>query len=112
MSATEADGSRPQKTTFFPRSIQHFLKPRITLRHGLDQVDLSATETKGNVLIKNAAELLNYSKTEEDAMEKAVKEIAAVGVNVVVAQTTVRRGGAHPTPARPTHPPPTHPPTN
>ena len=75
-------------------------------------MDLSATETKGNVLIKNAAELLNYSKTEEDAMEKAVKEIAAVGVNVVVAQTTVRRGGAHPPPRPPAHPSTPHPPTH
>ena len=53
------------------------------------EVDLSSTETKGNVLIKNATDLINYSKTEEDAMEKAVSEIASVGVNVVVAQTTV-----------------------
>ncbi len=53
------------------------------------EVDLSSTETKGNVLIKNATDLINYSKTEEDAMAKAVSEIASVGVNVVVAQTTV-----------------------
>eukprot|EP00291_Cryptomonas_curvata_P011808 CAMPEP_0172188030 /NCGR_PEP_ID=MMETSP1050-20130122/21678_1 /TAXON_ID=233186 /ORGANISM="Cryptomonas curvata, Strain CCAP979/52" /LENGTH=534 /DNA_ID=CAMNT_0012862441 /DNA_START=9 /DNA_END=1610 /DNA_ORIENTATION=- len=59
------------------------------------EVDLSSTETKGNVLIKNATDLINYSKTEEDAMEKAVSEISSVGVNVVVAQTTVSEMALH-----------------
>ena len=43
-------------------------------------MDLSASETKGNVLIKSATELLNYSKTEEEAMGKAVSEIAVLSL--------------------------------
>jgi len=59
------------------------------------EVDLSATETKGNVLIKNADELMNYSKSEEEAMEKCVQEIADTGVNVVVAQSVVSEMAMH-----------------
>lgn len=33
-------------------------------------VDINQTETKGTVLIKTANELLNYSKGEEDLLEK------------------------------------------
>uniref|UniRef100_A0A6T8JWW1 CCT-theta n=1 Tax=Hemiselmis andersenii TaxID=464988 RepID=A0A6T8JWW1_HEMAN len=59
------------------------------------EVDLSATETKGNVLIKNADELMNYSKSEEESMGKIVKEIADTGVNVLVAQTTISEMAMH-----------------
>jgi len=59
------------------------------------EVDLSATETKGNVLIKNAEELMNYSKSEEDAMEKCVQEIADTGVNVLIAQSVVSEMAMH-----------------
>ena len=37
------------------------------------------SESKSTVLIKNAEELLNYSKSEEEAMEKAIKEIVDSG---------------------------------
>jgi len=46
--------------------------------------DMLATETKGTVLIKNAAELKNFSKGEENLMESQIKAIADSGVNVVV----------------------------
>jgi len=59
------------------------------------EVDLSATETKGNVLIKSAEELMNYSKSEEEAMEKCVQEIADTGINVVVAQSVVSEMAMH-----------------
>ncbi|XP_044298646.1 T-complex protein 1 subunit theta isoform X1 [Varanus komodoensis] len=42
------------------------------------------TETKGTVLIKNAEELMNFSKGEENLMELQVKTIADAGANVVV----------------------------
>ncbi|PAV56288.1 hypothetical protein WR25_15712 [Diploscapter pachys] len=47
--------------------------------------DLTQTETKGTVLIENADELMNFSKGEEQEVEKQVKEIADAGVKVVVA---------------------------
>uniref|UniRef100_A0A8C9LB23 T-complex protein 1 subunit theta n=1 Tax=Pavo cristatus TaxID=9049 RepID=A0A8C9LB23_PAVCR len=42
------------------------------------------TETKGTVLIKNAEELMNFSKGEENLMDVQVKAIADSGANVVV----------------------------
>jgi len=46
--------------------------------------DIQTTETKGTVLITNADELVNFSKGEEEAMEKIVKPMAESGVNVIV----------------------------
>ncbi|XP_076131267.1 T-complex protein 1 subunit theta isoform X2 [Alosa pseudoharengus] len=46
--------------------------------------DCMVTETKGTVLIKNAGELMDFSKGEEDMMEAHVKAVADAGVNVVV----------------------------
>ncbi|KAF1534994.1 T-complex protein 1 subunit theta, partial [Eudyptula minor] len=42
------------------------------------------TETKGTVLIKNAEELMNFSKGEENLMDLQVKAIADSGANVIV----------------------------
>ncbi|XP_034972465.1 T-complex protein 1 subunit theta isoform X1 [Zootoca vivipara] len=42
------------------------------------------TETKGTVLIKNATELTNFSRGEENLLELQVKSIADAGANVVV----------------------------
>ncbi|XP_057266178.1 T-complex protein 1 subunit theta isoform X2 [Pezoporus wallicus] len=46
--------------------------------------DAMITETKGTVLIKNAEELMNFSKGEENLMDLQVKAIADSGANVVV----------------------------
>jgi len=47
-------------------------------------LDIEATDTKGTVLIEDADHLKSYNKSEEDAMEQIVKEIADAGVNVCV----------------------------
>jgi T-complex protein 1 subunit theta len=47
-------------------------------------VDATQTETKGTVLIKTAQELTDFSKGEENLLEKQIKEIADTGVKVVV----------------------------
>lgn len=47
-------------------------------------LDSMATETKGTVLIKNADELVNFSKGEEDLLESQIKSIADTGCNVIV----------------------------
>lgn len=52
-------------------------------------IDISATETKGTVLLHNAQEMLDFSKGEEQQVDQVVKEIAATGVKVVVAGSTV-----------------------
>lgn len=47
--------------------------------------EASQSETKGTVLIKNAQEFTNYTKSEETMLESKVKEIADAGVNVIAA---------------------------
>lgn len=47
-------------------------------------LDNMVTETKGTVLIKNAKELMDFSKGEESLLEKTIADIAAQGVNVIV----------------------------
>ncbi|TIC74349.1 IKI3-domain-containing protein [Wallemia mellicola] len=52
-------------------------------------IDISQTETKGTVLLKNADEMLNFTRGEEQQIEKILKEIADSGVKVVVAGSQV-----------------------
>lgn len=68
-------------------SVRHVRNAVVALYNG--GVDLPKTETSGTVLIDKAEELLNYSKTEETLMEKAVKELVDAGVNVVVSGSAV-----------------------
>jgi len=74
-------------------TIKHVQNAKIVLFG--TEVDLSATETKGNVLIKSAEELMNYSKSEEEAMDKCVREIVEAGVNVLIAQSTISDMALH-----------------
>lgn len=52
-------------------------------------IDISQTETKGTVLLKNAQDMLNFSKGEEDRLEAAIKELYDSGLRVVVAGSSV-----------------------
>jgi T-complex protein 1 subunit theta len=52
-------------------------------------IDISQTETKGTVLLKNAQEMLNFSKGEEERLEAAIKELYDSGLRVVVAGSSV-----------------------
>jgi len=47
-------------------------------------IEASATEAKGTVLMKSAADLKNYNRTEEAKMEEIIQAIAESGVKVVV----------------------------
>jgi T-complex protein 1 subunit theta len=47
-------------------------------------IDSTQTETKGTVLIKSAQELTDFSKGEEDLLEKQIKDIVDSGAKVVV----------------------------
>ena len=58
-------------------------------------IDLPQTESKGTVLINNAQELVNYSKSEESIMEKAIKDLADAGVNVVVSSSGISELATH-----------------
>ncbi|KAJ9200007.1 hypothetical protein DTO166G4_1755 [Paecilomyces variotii] len=58
-------------------------------------IDTSQTETKGTVLLKNAQEMLNFSKGEEERLEAAIKELYDSGLRVVVAGSTVGELALH-----------------
>ncbi|EWC47006.1 putative T-complex protein 1 subunit theta [Drechslerella stenobrocha 248] len=58
-------------------------------------IDISQTETKGTVLLKNAQEMLDFTKGEEAQLEAIIKEIHDSGVRVVVAGSTVGELAMH-----------------
>ncbi|KAK2465670.1 hypothetical protein APHAL10511_002214 [Amanita phalloides] len=58
-------------------------------------LDISQTETKGTVLIKNADEMLNFTAGEEKQLEKNIKEIADSGVKVVIGGSSVGELALH-----------------
>lgn len=63
-------------------TINHVTNPKIAV-YG-SPIDTQAAETKGTILIKNANELLNYTKSEEEHAEKMIKSIADAGVTCIV----------------------------
>ncbi|OKL59101.1 hypothetical protein UA08_05902 [Talaromyces atroroseus] len=58
-------------------------------------IDISQTETKGTVLLKNAQEMLDFTKGEEERLEAIVKELYDSGLRVVVAGSTVGELALH-----------------
>ncbi|KAF8608443.1 T-complex protein 1 [Ceratobasidium sp. AG-I] len=58
-------------------------------------LDNAQTETKGTVLLRNAEEMLNFTRGEEQQMEKIFKEIADSGVKVIVAGSGVGELALH-----------------
>ncbi|RMX39663.1 hypothetical protein pdam_00003977 [Pocillopora damicornis] len=58
-------------------------------------LDAMTTETKGTVLIRNAEELKNFSKGEEEQLEKQIKAIVDTGVNCIVSGGKVAEMALH-----------------
>ncbi|KAJ9639646.1 T-complex protein 1 subunit theta [Knufia peltigerae] len=58
-------------------------------------IDTSQTETKGTVLLKNAKEMMDFSKGEESQLEAAIKELYDSGLRVVVAGSTIGELALH-----------------
>lgn len=58
-------------------------------------IDISQTETKGTVLLKNAKEMLNFSRGEEEQLETAIKELYDSGIRVIAAGSTVGELALH-----------------
>ena len=58
-------------------------------------IDISQTETKGTVLLKNAKEMLDFTKGEESQVEAIIKELHDAGIRVVVAGSTVGELAMH-----------------
>jgi T-complex protein 1 subunit theta len=57
--------------------------------------DSMGTETKGTVLLKSAAELLEFSAGEEELIEQQVKAVAEAGCSVVVSGGKVGEMALH-----------------
>ena len=58
-------------------------------------IDISQTETKGTVLLKNAKEMTDFTKGEEAQLEQLVKELHDSGLRVIVAGSTVGELALH-----------------
>lgn len=58
-------------------------------------IEISATETKGTVLLKNAQEMLDFTKGEEKQVEAIAKELADTGLRAVVAGAGVGELALH-----------------
>ena len=58
-------------------------------------IEMQQGETKGTVLLKNADDLLNYTKTEEDMFEQFIKGLAEAGINVVVGSGSMSELAVH-----------------
>eukprot|EP00696_Hemimastix_kukwesjijk_P000231 gnl/Hemi2/10333_TR3565_c0_g1_i1.p2 gnl/Hemi2/10333_TR3565_c0_g1~~gnl/Hemi2/10333_TR3565_c0_g1_i1.p2 ORF type:complete len:538 (-),score=214.23 gnl/Hemi2/10333_TR3565_c0_g1_i1:157-1770(-) len=74
-------------------SIKHLAKAKIAIFAG--GMDAGGTETKGNVILRNADELMKYNISEEQNMEKIIKGIADAGVTAVVCGGTISEMAAH-----------------
>jgi T-complex protein 1 subunit theta len=58
-------------------------------------IEMQQGETKGTVLMKNAEDLLNYTKGEEEAFENFVKGLAEAGIEVVVGSGSMSELAQH-----------------
>merc|ERR1711881_777607 len=79
-------GSRMVKGMMFKRLIESdiTLVENAVIAAFSCPLDNMVTETKGTVLIKNAEELMDFSKGEESLLETTIASIAAQGVNCIV----------------------------
>merc|ERR1719161_3258969 len=58
-------------------------------------IEMSATETKGTVLLESADQLMNFTKSEEAKMDEFIKGIKDAGVDFVVSGSTVTEIAVH-----------------
>ncbi len=74
-------------------SIHHVTNAKIAVFN--TSIEQHQGETKGTVLLKNAEDLMTYTKGEEDQMESFVKGLAEAGINVVVGSGSVSEVALH-----------------
>ncbi|GAB7339956.1 hypothetical protein MBLNU457_6473t1 [Dothideomycetes sp. NU457] len=91
------DQSRVVKGMVFGREPEGNTKKATKAKVGVYScpIDISQTETKGTVLLKNAKEMLDFTKGEESQMENIVKELHDSGLRVIVAGSTVGELSMH-----------------
>ncbi|KAJ5576401.1 Chaperone tailless complex polypeptide 1 [Penicillium sp. DV-2018c] len=83
--------SKVIKGMVFPRPPDGVVKKASKAKVGVFScpIDISQTETKGTVLLKNAQEMMDFGTGEEERLETAIKELYDSGLRVVVAGSTV-----------------------
>jgi T-complex protein 1 subunit theta len=91
------DQSRVIKGMVFPREPEGSVKKATRAKVGVFScpIDISQTETKGTVLLKNAQEMLDFTKGEEAQMETIIKQLSDSGLRVVVAGSTIGELAMH-----------------
>ncbi|RKU47903.1 T-complex protein 1 subunit theta [Coniochaeta pulveracea] len=89
--------SRVVKGMVFPKEPNGSVKKAKSAKVGVFAcpIDISVTETKGTVLLKNAKEMMDFTKGEETQLEAAIKELHDVGIRVVIAGSTVGELAMH-----------------
>jgi len=90
-------GSRVVQGMVFGRESEGMVKKATKAKVAVftSALDIAQTETKGTVLIKNADEMLNFTRGEEKHLEKIFKEIADSGVKVIIAGSSVGELALH-----------------
>eukprot|EP01084_Bolivina_argentea_P138234 243409_1 len=58
-------------------------------------LDSTQTETKGTVLLHDAKELLNYNQSEEDFIHNIIKQLADMGVGVIIVGEKISEMAIH-----------------
>ena len=74
-------------------TVRHCKKAKVAVFN--TNIEMQQGETKGTVLLTSAAELLNYTRGEEDKFEGFIKNLAEAGVNVVVCQGSMSELAIH-----------------
>ena len=74
-------------------SIHHVPKAKIAIFN--TSIEMQQGETKGTVLLKNADDLLNYTRGEEEQFEKFIQGLAEAGVNVVIGSGSISELALH-----------------
>ena len=89
--------SKVVKGMVFGREPDGTIKKAVKAKVGVFScpIDISQTETKGTVLLKNSKELYEFSKGEEAQMEQIVKELYDSGLRVIVAGQSVGELARH-----------------
>lgn len=89
--------SRVIRGMVFPREPNGSVKKAKNAKVGVFTcpLDISQTETKGTVLLKNAKEMLDFTKGEEEQLQNAIKELHDVGLRVVIAGAAVGELAMH-----------------
>ncbi len=74
-------------------SVKHVTNAKVAVFN--TNIEMQQGETKGTVLMKNADDLLNYTRGEEDKFEGFIKKLAEAGVQVVVCQGSMSELAIH-----------------